>query len=70
MKEIHEAFSQTEKGEKRPKTFTCDICYDNFQSLKTLKRHMENIHEGFSKREPQEEVHVSKKVKRNYDRYS
>ena len=47
MKQIHEAYQQTEKGQKRQKTFSCDICTASFQTQSSLNRHVKNMHEAF-----------------------
>ena len=47
MKQIHEAYQQTEKGQKRQKIFSCDICTASFQTQSTLNRHVKNMHEAF-----------------------
>ena len=47
MKQIHEAYQQTERGQKRQKTFSCDICTASFQTQSSLNRHVKNMHEAF-----------------------
>ena len=47
MRQIHEAYQQTEKGQKRQRTFSCDICTGTFQTQSTLNRHVKNMHDAF-----------------------